>query len=156
MKNVIKNWILTVAVAALAMLGFAHPAGEHGHALEEMMAGPNGGRVIEAAETRVEFWIREDRRIQISTLSEDGKLVEAVAGVSFELVGGERTAPTRMQFEREGLAFVSDAPLPDGESLPLVLTVVGADGTKARERFYANMSQCGDCPYREYACVCGH
>ena len=156
MNNVIKNWILTVTVAALATVGFADPAGEHGHDHAEKMAGPNGGRVIEVGEPQVEFWIREDRRIQISFLSEDGKAVEPVAGLSFELIGGERTAPTQLRFAREGLTFVSDVALPEGDSLPLVLTIVGADGKKTRERFYANVAECSECAYQEYACVCAH
>ena len=72
-------------------------------------------------------------------------------------IGGERSKPTKMAFEKSKTALVSDQSLPEGNMIPIVLTIKSAPGEKSvTEKFTINLSDCPECDFKEYACTCDH
>lgn len=132
-----------------------HDHKEHAeHAKKE--AGPNGGRVITATEPHFEFLVMPDGKVKITFLGEDGKAT-ALKAQSVTAVSGERAAPTKLAFAKDGESLVSDKPLPEGKMIPIVLQVkVTADAKAVTEKFTVNLAQCSSCDHKEYACTCEH
>lgn len=129
---------------------------EHGEEEHAKKAGPNGGRLIHSVEPPVELVVSEDRYIRINFLDEDLEPVAAGDQV-LSLIGGDRTAPFRLAFAKEGLGMVSDKPIPAGDDHPGVLQIkADADAEAVIERFHINLSNCPTCKYKEYACICSH
>jgi hypothetical protein len=123
---------------------------------EKSEEGPNGGRLITSVEPAVEFIVQEDRTVAIQLLDENRNPVTPTDQL-ITLIGGERTNPTTLAFARQGNRLVSDQPIPEGASVPVVLQIMAsANAAVVREKFNANLSECPTCDYQEYACVCGH
>jgi len=150
---------LTVALFGLALTPALHAAEkekDHDHDHEKREAGPNGGRVIFSVEPHYEFFVMEDRKVKITFLGEDKKAI-AAAGQTVSAIGGKRSKPTKMAFATEGGSLVSDQPLPEGDMVPIVLTVKASPDAKAvTEKFTVNMADCSECDLKEYACTCDH
>jgi hypothetical protein len=118
--------------------------------------GPNGGRIVEGEDFKLEFFVTQDRHVQISFLNEEGEVV-APKSQTVSLIGGSRSDPTRLQFEKSGKVLLSQNTLPDLKNLPAILNVKASEeATPVRERFNVNMSTCPECSLHEYACICGH
>lgn len=150
-KTLLRALALLLVVLASGRIALAHENGEH-----EKEAGPNGGRVIDSVEPRVEFFVTEDRKAQLSFLDDAGEVIPP-DGQEASLVSGDRSNPTRLKFVRQGDVLVSDGALPEGDVFPIVLEIAAEPGARiARERFNYNASECPECGYAEYACVCGH
>jgi len=148
---------LTIALFGLALtpaLRAAEKEKEHDH--EKREAGPNGGRVIFSVEPHFEFFVMADRKVKITFLGDDKKAIDA-AGQTVSAIGGKRSKPTKMAFASEGDSLVSDQPLPEGDMIPIVLTVkASADAKAVTEKFTIDMTDCSECDLKEYACVCDH
>ena len=130
-----------------------HENCDHGAAKE---AGPNGGRILTEIEPHAELLVTEDRKIQITFLSEEGEKV-APAEQKVTLIGGKRSAPTRMKFTVEDGVLLSDKALPEGMNIPVILQVKGTPDAKTETiRFNLNLEDCPTCDYLEYACTCDH
>ena len=133
---------------------------KHSHELREVqagrMAGPNGGRLITSVNPNFEFLVQEDRRVRLTFVDEDASPVD-VAAVSILLTCGDRMSPTEITFSQADNALISDKPLPEGNILPVVLTIKTTPaGDPVYEKFNVDFSTCGGCRFVEYACVCGH
>ncbi len=127
---------------------------DHDH--DEKMVGPNGGRVVTSTEPHFEFLVLEDRKLKITFLSEEGEAV-APGKATITAVGGERSKPTKFAFAEADGALVSDAALPEGEQIPIVLQVkLTPDAKTVTEKFTVNLAKCPTCEYKEYACICDH
>jgi len=127
---------------------------EHDHG--EVKAGPNGGRIITSVEPHLEFFVTDTRLIQITFLDDDGKAV-APKDQALSLIGGDRQNPVRLRFTKKGSVLLSDKALPEGNNLPIVLSIkADAKSKTVREKFNLNLSDCPTCKYKEYACVCEH
>lgn len=123
---------------------------------EKSEGGPNGGRLITITEPAVEFIVQEDRTVAIQLLDENRNPVTPTNEV-ITLIGGERTSPTTLAFAKKGNRLISDQPIPEGTSVPVVLQIMATtDSAVAREKFNVNLSECPSCDYQEYACVCVH
>lgn len=148
MKTLVSILILSFIFASLTLRGHAE-----GHKKE---AGPNGGRIVEAVDPHFEFFVLPDGIVQLTYLDKSGKPIPP-AQQEVTAVTGSRAAPTMLSFaEKEGV-LLADKPLPDGQKLPIILTIKTKPGEKVvRERFLVNFSSCPTCDYVEYACVCGH
>ncbi|MEO0795598.1 MAG: hypothetical protein AAFX93_10565 [Verrucomicrobiota bacterium] len=142
----------------------AHSYSHDGHNSEEhdpsgdagKKAGPNGGRVIRSVKPHFEFLVTPERKVQITFLDDQYEPL-APEGQQLSLVGGSRSDPTKLSFEQNGNILISRDKLPDGNNIPVILTIKTSPEAKPiRERFQVNMSQCPTCDYREYACICGH
>ena len=107
-------------------------------------------------EPAVEFIVQEDRTVVIQLLDENRNPVTPTNQV-ITLIGGERTSPTSLAFAKKGNRLVSDQPILEGASIPVVLQIMAsANAAVVREKFNINLSECPTCDYQEYACVCGH
>lgn len=131
-----------------------HAAEDHVHVKKE--TGPNGGRVVTSVTPHYEFFVTPEKKVKITFLGEDGKAVPAKDQV-ITAVGGDRAAPTKMTFAKDGDSLLSDKPLPEGKELPIVVQVkVTPDAKTATEKFTVNMAKCPECQHAEYACTCEH
>lgn len=139
---------------AIISLPFLKAAEDHDHSRKE--AGPNGGRVVTSVTPHYEFFVTPEKKVKITFLGEDGKALPARDQV-VTAVGGDRAAPTRMSFVKDGDSLLSDKPLPEGKELPIVVQVkVTPDAKTATEKFTVNLATCPECKHAEYACTCDH
>lgn len=154
---------LAIAVLGLALTPSLHAdkkekekAPDHDHEHMKKEAGPNGGRVIFSVEPHFEFFVTEDRKVKITFLGEDKKAM-APAKQTVSAVGGKRNKPTKLAFTSEGGSLVSDQALPEGNMIPIVLTIQPEPGVKSVvEKFNIDFSDCPTCEHKEYACTCDH
>lgn len=133
---------------------------KHSHELGEgyagKMAGPNGGRLITSVNPNFEFLVQEDRKVRLTFVDEGASPID-VAAVSILLTCGDRMSPMETAFAQADNALISEKPLPDGNILPVVLTIkTTPSGDPVYEKFIVDFSTCAQCRFVEYACVCGH
>ena len=145
--------ILTVAITILTSLA-AHAGKDHSH--EKKVAGPNGGRILTSIEPHAEFLVTADRKIQITFVDDALKPIAPTAQV-VTVTTGERSAPVKMSFTKTGDTLVSEQTVPEGNNFPVVVQIKTTPDAKASvEKFTLNLSNCPDCKYAEYACICSH
>ncbi len=129
---------------------------DHGHDHDLIEAGPNGGRILHDLEPHVEFLVTDDRKVRISAVNDDGKLIPVTTQTA-SLIGGSRANPTKMKFTKEGGVLLSDIAFPDGNDFPVVVQLKGSpDGKAATVKFNLNLADCPTCENKEYACTCDH
>lgn len=134
----------------------SHEGHDHDHEHGEIVAGPNGGRVLEAVEPHLEFFVTEDRKVEIIAVDDEEKAIPLGDQV-VTVIGGDRSSPTRMKFEKQGDKLVSDTAFPEGNDFPVVVQVKKSPDAKSETiRFNLNLEDCPTCDYQEYACVCDH
>ena len=159
---------LTASILALAFAGagtlIAEEKGHEGHDHAEhadkdhegAKAGPNGGKIIVEVEPHLEFFVTEDRKVQITALDKDGKAA-TIGEQSVSIIAGDRSNPTRMTFSKEGEVLVSDKAFPEGNDFPVVVQIkTTAEAKTVIEKFNLNLEDCPTCSYLEYACTCDH
>ena len=133
-----------------------HAHGEGGHTHEKKTPGPNGGRLITLVEPHAEFFVTEDRKVRITFVDDENKVIEPAEQI-VKVIAGERTNPTILTLGKEGHGLVSEGTLPEGDGYPLVLEIKRhADADPIMAKFNLDMSSCPSCDYKEYACICGH
>jgi hypothetical protein len=144
----------TLLCLALAFTVTAADTAKHDH--EHPKAGPTGGKLITAVEPHAEFLINNDKKIEIRFVDDANKVVapgEQVVSVTM----GDRSAPTKLTFTKDGDKLVSDKAIPEGNDLPTVVQIKAKAGEKAvNEKFNLNLSKCPTCSNAEYACTCAH
>jgi hypothetical protein len=145
-KFILSSVLLAVGLALTA------PAHEKGVTLK---AGPNGGRVLTAANPPAEFWVMPDKKIQITFLDAKDKPI-APSGQVVTVTTGQRTAPVTLTFEQKGDALVSTKPLTADKQPAIVQIKSTPDGRPSVDRFTIDLSICGECNHPEYACTCRH
>lgn len=136
----------------------AGPSSEkgHHHSHDKKVAGPNGGRIVHSVEPHFEVFVRPDRKIQI-TFIDDKNAPVSPASQEISVVTGERSNPINLTFSRKESILLSDQSLPEGNKMPIIITIRNTpDSRVVRERFTLDLSDCGGCDYKEYACTCGH
>ncbi len=143
----IKKIIITVT-SIITSIAFVNAA--------EKVKAPNGGRIIKEVTPHAEFFINKDKKIEIRFLDEAGKVVapgEQIVTVTM----GDRSAPTKIAFAKEGDKLISDQVIPEGKELPVVLQIRAKEGEKAvNAKFNLNLATCSACSNLEYACACDH
>lgn len=156
MKPTLKTIVAVLFAVSLPISWADEKKKEDDHHHHEKQAGPNGGRVITTVEPHLEFLVTAERKVKITALDEDLKPV-AMGDQSVRLTGGSRTSPTRLNFVKEGAVLLSDAVLPEGNDLPIVLQITSGDGAQpVLEKFNLNLNACPTCEHKEYACICDH
>jgi hypothetical protein len=142
--------LITLALTASAFA--AEPAHDH----SKKQAGPTGGRLITEVEPHAEFFVNKDKKIEIRFVDDDNKVI-APAGQTVSVVMGDRTAPTKMTCALEGDKLISDITIPEGNEQPTVVQIkVTPDAKAVTEKFNLNLSDCPECDFKEYACICDH
>lgn len=123
---------------------------------EAKTAGPNGGRILDKIEPRVEFLVTPERKVKLTFLDAANKAVTAGAQEA-SVVTGERSKPTTLKFTKQGDVLVSEQVLPEGNNLPTVVTIKQSPDAKAMTaKFNLNLEHCSGCKRAEYACTCAH
>ncbi|MCB1205299.1 MAG: hypothetical protein KDN18_13645 [Verrucomicrobiae bacterium] len=147
-------------IAALISLGIASAVvaddkekHDHDHDHEHIVAGPTGGRLITKVEPHAEFFVTKENKIEIRFFDHDNEPVAPGEQV-VSVIMGDRSAPTKLAFVKEGNKLVSDQTIPKGNNLPTVVQI--KDGKTVTERFNLNLEECPTCEYKEYACICEH
>lgn len=149
-----KTHTIAIVTAVLATLAQIH-AGE-GHHHEKKVAGPNGGRLLTTMDPHAEFVVTADRKVQITFIGEDGKVI-APSGQVVKVTTGSRSAPVKMTFQPAGTSIVSDQAVPEGNNFPVVVQIqAGTDAKVVTEKFMLNLTKCPGCQLAEYACICDH
>lgn len=142
-----KTKIVTIA-ALVASLAFATAA--------EKIKAPNGGRILAGVEPHAEFLITPDKKVEVRFVDDAGKVV-APAAQTVTVIMGDRAAPTKLAFTKDGDKLVSDKTIPDGKDLPVVVQIkVTPDAKTVTEKFSLNFAKCPTCSNAEYACSCAH
>lgn len=142
-----KTKIATIAAFAVT-LAFATAA--------EKIKAPNGGRIIDTVEPHAEFLITKDKKVEVRFLDDAGKVV-APAAQTVTVTMGDRSAPTKLAFTKDGDKLVSDKVIPEGKELPVVVQIkVTPDAKSVTEKFNLNLADCPTCEHLEYACTCAH
>lgn len=117
---------------------------------------PNGGRIIDSVTPHAEFLVTPEKMVEVRFLDEAGKVI-APANQIVTVVMGDRSAPTKLAFTKDGDKLVSDKQVAEGKSLPVVLQIRPNEGEKAvTTKFSLNMANCSECSHLEYACTCDH
>jgi len=144
-----------IIAITLALTVSASAAEKHDHHHAEK-AGPTGGKLITEVEPHVEFYVTQDKKVEIRFIDDDMNVVAPGAQVIIVTLG-DRSAPTKLSFTKEGDKLVSDKSIPEGNDLPTVVQIREKEGAKAvTEKFNLNLSDCPTCENQEYACTCGH
>lgn len=149
-KSILKLTSLLIAALLASPLGFQTFADEkkekeehHDHEDEDdhdFKKGPNGGFVVESkAGFAFEVSLDKDRKARIVFLDKDLKAVD-LGEQSINGIAGERSAPTKLSFAKgtggDANVLISDKALPEGEHVPMILTIKTApDAKSVTERF---------------------
>lgn len=145
--------LLTITLLGLAMAFTVSAADKHEHATK---AGPTGGKLITGVEPHAEFFVNKSKKVEIRFVNDDNKVVapgEQVVSVTL----GDRSAPTKLAFTKDGDKLVSDKSIPEGNDLPTVVQIKAKAGEKSvTEKFNLNLNACPTCKNAEYACTCEH
>ncbi len=122
----------------------------------EKIKAPNGGRIIDTVTPQAEFLVTPDKKVEVRFLDDAGKVIAPAAQV-VTVTMGDRAAPTKLAFAKDGDKLVSDKAVPEGKDLPVVLQIKTTPDAKAiTAKFNLNMSTCPECKLSEYACACDH
>jgi hypothetical protein len=146
----------TLLKLTLAFLTASSALAEEAHQHGKVVAGPNGGRIIEVAGTHAEFFVQPDRKAKVAFYSEDMKPLPP----GDQLISAVAEAPAgkaKLEFDKTTEGFVSRTALPEGEGYRIVLQIKPAADAKAQNfRIDYESKLCGECKMAEYACVCAH
>jgi hypothetical protein len=145
--------ILTIAALAVGLSLSLNAEEKHDHAIK---AGPTGGRLITEVEPHVEFFVNKEKKVELRFVNDDMKVV-APAEQVITVTLGERSAPTKLTFTKDGDKLISDKVIPEGNNHPTVVQIKTTAKAKAvLEKFNLNLDKCPTCKYLEYACTCEH
>ncbi len=149
-----KSTLLTLAALGLALTVGAAEKEKHDHDHDHAKAGPTGGKLITEVEPHAEFFVNKDNKVEIRFVDDDMKVIapgEQVVTVTL----GDRSAPTKLSFTKEGDKLISDKVVPEGNNLPTVVQIkTTADAKSVTEKFNLNLADCPECKHKEYACTC--
>lgn len=147
---------LLSALLTLALAFSVNAADKHEHEDHAGKAGPTGGKLITEVEPHVEFFVTKDKKVEIRFINDDNKVVSP-ADQQITVVLGDRSAPTKLSFTKDGDKLVSDKTIPDGQDIPTVVQIKAKPDAKTiNEKFNLNLAQCPTCKNQEYACTCAH
>ncbi len=122
----------------------------------EKIKAPNGGRIIATVTPHAEFLVTAEKKLEIRFLDDAGKVV-APTGQTVTVTMGDRSAPTKLTFTKDGDKLVSDKVIPEGTELPTVIQIkTTPDAKSVTTKFNLNLSTCPTCSNAEYACSCEH
>ncbi len=142
-----KTKSVLLAVAALCSLVSLHAA-------EKIVAGPKGGRLLDAEPQKAEFFVNKDRKVEITFY--DAALKPVAPGSQVVSITAEpKSGKATLDLEKTPQGFVSKTVLPAGEPYRVVVQVrEKADARPKNFRIDLNLEQCGECKHPEYACTC--
>jgi hypothetical protein len=137
-----------IAVAALCGAVYLHAA-------DKIVGGPKGGRLLEGDGQKAEFFVTEDRKVEI--IFYDAALKPIAPGEQVVAVTAEpKSGRTKLDLEKTATGFVSKQALPQTEEPYRVVVQVREKPDAAPKNFRVdlNLETCGECKRSEYACTC--
>ena len=136
--------------------GEPHEHGPDTHTHGTKTPGPNGGRLITSVTPNFEFFVMEDRKIKLTFVDAEAKPADVTEAI-VSLTGGDRQDPVELSFAVQENALLSNAPLPDGDLVKVILTIQATpESEPVLERFNVDFATCSECQLLEYACICDH
>ncbi|MEQ2006887.1 MAG: hypothetical protein ABMA26_08815 [Limisphaerales bacterium] len=139
--------------------GHNHGPGGHDHGKPKAakpIAGPKGGKLLDNAAPRAEFVIGADRRVTVNFYDAQLKPVPA-SGQIVAVTAEPKSGKVTLTMESKDGAFVSKEALPEGEGYNLIVQVKAtAEAAPQNFRLTLDLSDCGGCKLKEYACTCDH
>lgn len=137
---------IILAVAALGAAASLHA--------ETIVAGPKGGRLLDAEPHKAEFFVTPDRRVEITFY--DAALKPTDAGAQTVAVTAEAPdGKAKLELVKTATGFVSKTALPAGDPYRVVVQVrASADARPKNFRIDLNLVTCAECLQAEYACIC--
>ncbi len=141
----------SVLIAAGVSLGFVSTLAA------AVVAGPKGGRLLQATPHQAEFFVTTDGIAEVvfydDAMTPVGPGTQAVAVIADAPAGR-----TPLEMVATPTGFQSAQPLPDGAPYRVVVQLRATPAAKPQNfRIELNLTECGGCSHAEYACTCeGH
>ncbi|MEZ0296279.1 MAG: hypothetical protein ACAI35_07480 [Candidatus Methylacidiphilales bacterium] len=155
MKKLLLNAGLIFGLA-LNMLNPVGVQAQDAHNHDKVKAGPTGGRVLTKVEPHAEFFVNADKKVEIRFVDDNNKVV-APADQVVTVIMGDRSAPTKLTFAKDGDKLISDKAIPAGNEVPTVVQIKATpDAKTVTDKFNLNTAKCPTCKFAEYACECAH
>lgn len=142
--------LTTLILLASAAFGFA--ADNHSH---EKKAGPHGGKLLEADNAHIEFFVQTDKKAEVFVYDENMKPVPTGEG-QLVVTAGTREKQEKLAVEKKDASFVTAA-LPAGTGYWVILQwkpTPDAAAKTLRVKYVEGI--CSGCNLPEYACTCDH
>jgi hypothetical protein len=125
-----------------------------GSARAEIAAGPKGGKLLENEAPRAEFFVNQDRKVEVTFYDENLKPVaptEQIVNVIAEAESGK----AKLELEKTGTGFISKTALPEGDGYMIVVQIKSSPSAKNQNfRVPFHSESCPECQRAEYACIC--
>lgn len=124
-------------------------------AAEKIVAGPKGGRLLDVAPLKAEFFVTKDRTVEVNFY--DASLKPVAPGThAVTLIAEPKSGRTPVELQPSVTGFVSKTALPaSAEPYRVVLQVrATAEARPQNFRIDLNLGPCDGCKYAEYACIC--
>ncbi len=139
------NPILSLLVALCAAVSV--------HA-EKIVAGPKGGRLLEAEPLKAEFFVTPERKVEV--IFYDANLKPSDPGAQTVAITAEpASGRVKLELEKTAAGFISRQVLPEGAPYRVVVqTRASAEAKPKNFRVDLNLAICGECQRTEYACTC--
>ena len=126
-------------------------------AAEEIVAGPKGGRLLDTAPHRAEFFVTKDRTVEVTFY--DAALKPIAPGTQVVTITAEpKSGRTPVDLTKTATGFVSNAALPAAAEPYRIVVQIRAQPDARPQNFRIDLSLefCGECKKAEYACTCAH
>lgn len=125
---------------------------------ETVVAGPKGGRLLEAEPHQAEFFVTADRKVEIAFYDEALKPI-APGDQVVSIIAEPGSGRVKLPMQKTATGFISKDALPKAEAPYRVVVQARAtpDAKPKNFRIDLNLGICGECNRAEYACTCeGH
>lgn len=116
--------------------------------------GPKGGRIVTTDAPHVEFFVRDDRTVEI-TFYDNELAPTSVADRRVTAIAEAQAGRKKLEFSETNGALISTEPLPAGDGYTVVVQV--RESATARPKNYRVVlhdEMCAECRRAEYACTC--
>lgn len=124
-------------------------------AAEKIIPGPKGGKLLENAPPRAEFFVEKDGKVVITFY--DAKLKPVPLGEQSVTVVAQAKRKATLELEKKDGTLVSKTPLPEGDGYLVVVQIKAKPDAKPQNfRIKYETHTCAECKRPEYACICGH
>jgi hypothetical protein len=144
MKTTRQILITTVALAVCAVALCA----------EKIVAGPKGGRLLESAPHNAEFFVTDDRKVEVTFYDAALKPVDP-STETVAVIAEPSSGRTKIEMEKTASGYISKTPLPKGDPYRVVVQVRENENAKPQNfRIDLELHMCAGCAKKEYACTC--
>lgn len=138
---------ILIASLALAAAAVAFSA-------EKIVAGPKGGRLLDTAPQKAEFFVTDDRKVEVTFYDQSLKPV-APSTQTVTVTAEPASGRAKIEMEKTANGYVSTTALPPGDPYRIVVQVREKPEAKPQNfRIDLELHTCAECKNKEYACTC--